>query len=561
MEYSVILARVSSQKQEKEGLSLKEIQLPALRDYAKNKGFEVKHEFVFSESADYKIRKKFDEMVDYVKANEEIKNIIVYRVDRATRNFRDAVLIDDLRLNHGKEIHFVYDHLIIRKDSMGRDIQDWDLKVFLAKQYLNRLKEDAATSASSMLHKGLLPGKAPFGYRNIIQIDKTKWVVIEPIEAKIVKTMYEWYATGVSSLLEIKHRLKKEFNLDFSIGYIDFILKNPFYCGTILYVGKEYPHAYETILTRELFDTVQQIKSSYMKKHSKFAGLPYVYRGMISCATCGCLITPEKKKEKYVYYHCTEYKVKHGASYVREEELTAQFARMYKNFQIPPDVIEQITVTLRKSHQDKSEFHRTMLQNCKNDYQKYETRIEKMYEDKLDSKISENIFNKLSADYRAKQQELRGKISSLSIADEEYYLTAEYLLKLANRAYDLFMSSEANEKRQLIKMTLQNLKLDGKKIDFELVKPFDQMFVCSNCQSWLPELVAQSVLHDAYPCHLPSLERRCRRESSSRISMGKDKIVSEWQNLLEDGAVKNRAELARRKGVSRACITQLLRNQ
>ena len=63
MEYSVILARVSSQKQEKEGLSLKEIQLPALRNYAKNKGFEVKREFVFSESADYKIRKKFDEMV------------------------------------------------------------------------------------------------------------------------------------------------------------------------------------------------------------------------------------------------------------------------------------------------------------------------------------------------------------------------------------------------------------------------------------------------------------------------------------------------------------------
>ena len=87
----------------------------------------------------------------------------------------------------------------------------------------------------------------------------------------------------------------------------------------------------------------------------------------------------------------------------------------------------------------------------------------------------------------AKQKEISGKIASLGIADEEYYLTSEYLLQLANRAYDLFMSSEAEEKRQLLKLTLQNLKLDGKKVEFELVKPFDKVFACAGSQSWLPE--------------------------------------------------------------------------
>lgn len=46
---AVILARVSTLKQEKEGLSLKDIQLPELRDYAVKKDFEVVKEFVFSE--------------------------------------------------------------------------------------------------------------------------------------------------------------------------------------------------------------------------------------------------------------------------------------------------------------------------------------------------------------------------------------------------------------------------------------------------------------------------------------------------------------------------------
>ena len=199
------------------------------------------------------------------------------------------------------------------------------------------------------------------------------------------------------------------------------------------------------------------------------------------------MITPEKKKGKYVYYHCTEYYGKHKADYIREEELTGQFARLYKSLQIPPDVIDQITSTIRESHQDKTQFHRTMLQSYQSDYKKYESRIEKMYEDKLDDRITESFYDKKREEYRLKQQELRGKISRLGIADEEYYLTSEYLLQLANRAYDLFLSSEAEEKRQLLKLTLQNLKLDGKKVDFELVKPFDQVFACTSRQSWLPD--------------------------------------------------------------------------
>ena len=78
------------------------------------------------------------------------------------------------------------------------------------------------------------------------------------------------------------------------------------------------------------------------------------------------------------------------------------------------------------------------------------------------------------------------KISRLGFADEEYYLTSGYLLQLANRAYELFISSEAEEKRQLLKLTLQNLKLEGKTIEFEFVKPFDKVFACSSSQAWLP---------------------------------------------------------------------------
>lgn len=140
---AVILARVSTMRQEKEGLSLKDIQLPHLREYAQEKGLEVVKEFVFSESADKKIRKRFNEVIEFVKSHKDIKAIITFRVDRITRNFRDASDLDDLRINNDIELHFAHDRLVLDKKSYGRDIQDWDLKVFFAKQQINRLREDA----------------------------------------------------------------------------------------------------------------------------------------------------------------------------------------------------------------------------------------------------------------------------------------------------------------------------------------------------------------------------------------------------------------------------------
>ena len=44
-----------------------------------------------------------------------------------------------------------------------------------------------------MLKQGLMPGKAPYGYRNIIREDKKKWVVTEPYKAKIFEKMYECF--------------------------------------------------------------------------------------------------------------------------------------------------------------------------------------------------------------------------------------------------------------------------------------------------------------------------------------------------------------------------------
>lgn len=59
---------------------------------------------------------------------------------------------------------------------------------------------------------------------------------------------------------------------------------------------------------------------------------------------------------------------------------------------------------------------------------------------------------------------------------------------MAKRAYDLFMGSEVEERRQLVKLVLSNLKVEGKTIRYEAVKPFDTIINYADRQAWLPSV-------------------------------------------------------------------------
>ena len=459
MKKAIILARVSTEDQLNEGLSIP-AQLEKARLYAQKKGLEILSEYQFDESSLKDHRIKFNEVIEEIKKSNKVI-LIVETIDRLQRSFKESVLLDDFRRQGKLEIHFLRENLVIHKDSNSSEIQRWDLGVFLAKSYVLQISDNVRRSIEHKLHNGEWPGKAPYGYVNKPKEDGKNWIYPDSWQSKIVKKIFEWYATEAYSLDIIRQELKNTFNLSFHKGKIDHIMNNPFYYGEMRYDGKIYPHRYTPIISRDLFCRVQQIKKQHNKKHFKFAGLPYLYRGIIKCSHCGCMFTPEKKKGKYVYYHCTEYYGKHKTSWIREEKLTEQFAQIFKGLQIPKEVAEGIAKTLRESHQGKIEYHTSLLSDLQKENQKYEKRIENMYEDYLDGRITQNMYDRKYQEYRVKQEEINRKINSLQKADHEYYITASYILSLANRAYDLFLSSEPMVKRQLLKLLLQNCEIDN----------------------------------------------------------------------------------------------------
>ena len=69
-------------------------------------------------------------------------------------------------------------------------------------------------------------------------------------------------------------------------------------------------------------------------------------------------------------------------------------------------------------------------------------------------------------------------------ADENFYITAPKILNLANRALEIFESSEVKEKRALINLLLQNPLLSERKLLFSLRSPFNMIAECGKTKNW-----------------------------------------------------------------------------
>ena len=86
-----------------------------------------------------------------------------------------------------------------------------------------------------------------------------------------------------------------------------------------------------------------------------------------------------------------------------------------------------------------------------------------LYAAKFDGLIDEKMYLKKVREYKARQSEIVEQMAWHEKANQNFYITDNMVMNLAARAREIFESSEVNEKRQLLNLVCQNLKLDGKK--------------------------------------------------------------------------------------------------
>jgi DNA invertase Pin-like site-specific DNA recombinase len=472
---AVIYARVSSREQEETGYSLP-AQEKLLREYAERKGFEVVKVFSISESASGKRQRQiFNEMLSFVKKND-IKIILCEKVDRLTRNLKDAVLIDEwLEKDAERQVHLVKDSLILHKNSRSQEKLNWGIRVILAKNYIENLSEEIKKGQMEKISQGWLPGVPPLGYK-LVGSEGHKIPVIDEEKAPLIRKMFELYATGnysLEKLVEVmwKEGLRTKKGNKLCKSRMASLLSHPFYYGKIMWNGKLYEGKHQSIISKELFDRVQKVLNG--KTTPKYRKHLWLFKGLIRCRACNRLITWEKHKG-IIYGHCSQYRKCSQKTWIKESEIESQILEALSNLEISNKrLMEWVHKALKDSHRDEIAYREACLNKLKRSREMILNRLDRLYDDKLDGKISEEFYEKKLKQYSKEKEEIESAIERHERANLKYYELGLNLYELSQRAKEIYLKAKLEEKRQLIKLVFKELLLNRNNLAFTYTKPFE----------------------------------------------------------------------------------------
>lgn len=413
-------------------------------------------------------------------------------MDRLVRNFTaDLVALEAWRREGKIELHFPSDNLVLHKDSPATDLFRFTIGVSLAKYYSDSIRDNVKRAFEQKLRNGEWIGQARLGYLLGVSTDGQRNHVPDPNKAHLVTQMFELYASGNRSYKTVKKEMDKaglvgKGGKPLSVSMVAHILQDPFYCGRMVSKGVEYPHRYKPLVSEYLFRRCQEVRESWQKKPVKHAGRPYIFRGLLRCAQCECSMTPEIKKGKYIFYSCTNARGICSRKYVPERTLLEPVYNALISIQLSEKMVNKVIEGCRAANGAEAEFHRREISRLENEYNILQNRIEGLPALLLDRVITREVYEAKLKEWKDKQYDLNLQMEDYTRADETYLVTMGTVLNLARRAVEIFEGSEIPEKRLLLRYLLQNPRVEGKKLVFELKSPFDTIASVKNQPIGLP---------------------------------------------------------------------------
>ncbi len=193
---AILLLRVSTTKQDTDP------QKEELIEYAKKRGYTKFHIIETKESglANFKNRLGLDELMQFVKTNEEYKSLFITEISRLGR--RQSVIheVREYLSENNIQLYIKDLNLVIDNKSDTFDLM-FNLYASFAESEVKTKKDRTNRAKAEYKKKGyFMGGKRLFGY-GIEQIDnsKRKIYTLHQNESEIVKKIFHWYLNGFNT--------------------------------------------------------------------------------------------------------------------------------------------------------------------------------------------------------------------------------------------------------------------------------------------------------------------------------------------------------------------------
>ena len=305
-------------------------------------------------------------------------------------------------------------------------------------------------------------GQPPYGYIKDPENPK-RWIVDEEA-AQVVRRVYRmtlegvgteqiaakleedgvltprayWHSKGINRPGKVKDLLPTHWNSSSVIK----MLSVQEYCGDILnfktysksYKNKKrlendrenwaiFKDVHEPIIERAVFEQVQQKRGKMRKRQAK-DGERSMFSGLLVCADCGSNLhfhfnqgNPEIK-----YFNCSNYKGNRGTCgsthYVRvdflEQVVLGEIRRLTKYAGLyEDDFLKEVIGHSRQAEETERRLKEKELKSLLARDDELDGLFERIYEDNVSGKLSDDRFAKMSRRYEEEQKELSEKIKKL----------------------------------------------------------------------------------------------------------------------------------------------------
>jgi site-specific DNA recombinase len=452
---AVILARVSSKSQEDEGYSL-DSQLKLLQSYCGSNDLKVVKIYKIAETASKELsRKVFNELLVYMHENN-VYNLAVEKTDRLTRNYKDAVAIDDWLDGDGQRmLHAVKESLKLHKASKSDVKFMWNIHLAVAKKYTDNLREEAMKGWAEKLAQGWLPSRPPIGYMTAIQNGK-RIHVPDPEKSRIIKKAFELYVQSTESTATIWAFLQQSNittynNHPLAKSAVHRLLQNPYYMGVIQFDGETYPGAHQPLITQTLFKAVQT--KMHSGRPAKVLKHDIPLKNVMTCGHCGKAITWQLQKG-HRYGGCQRDLPECKQNKFLREEIIHELLIEKLDTLISPsqEIVQWMVNHLESQFETNNDIEEQQKKSIELRIDRLKKMEDMLYDDKLAGDITQERYESKRVDIQKQLQDLQDELLIAGTTIAQKHNEAIDLIKLTQHAKEEYLDENLSndEKRTIL---------------------------------------------------------------------------------------------------------------
>ncbi len=449
-------------------------------------------------------RPVFKRLLDDVSKNE-FDVVVVHTLDRWSRNLR--VTLESLRTLAQHNVGFVS-----ISEGMDHSTAQGRLSIQLIGAFAEYFSESLGTHIRKGQSERALQGKhlggLPFGYESCWTREKgnrSLWcdpehsggVHLVEGETGAVRKLFRRYATGTATLGHLTawmngqgFRTRNTKALPdatgelvagpryFTTASVRSILHNAFYAGLIKHSGELLPGTHEGLISKDLFDRVQDAMRRNSGGSRTLSSRPvreYLLKGLIRCVYCGMPMWAQTYKNGQQYYREHRESRSLGSCPAQGGSIPCHVAdeqvrRIVESIVLPEDWLDQALARLQLT----SEVERVRTRR-----DEVQSRLRRLGQAFIDGVVPEG-------DYRYQRRTLELELESLVVPEVDAVKEAGELLSDLPR---LWTGATLEERRKLLLTMLDAVYVDTKTntlVEVRVKGAFGVILPGAGAEQWSP---------------------------------------------------------------------------